>query len=518
VSTDHLQTWSEFAPPSEVAENSVANPFADTAPNSVYFENDARVELQARITHFVEYTQSVLFIEGVRGVGKTTFLRRLASQAGPDWLVATVRADESAAHAPAGSFLDAVATGFGYTSQLPSGDAGLDLFAEFAAATAGRNLTLVLLVDDAENLSSAAADALALLAEPVEGGRPLVRVVLFGQSLPNVLVEQLPKAENGSEPVQRMPLPVLDLQDVSAYLERRVVASGWADAFPFTPDQVAQIHAQSGGLFPAIDRLAAAEWARHAGTVLSPTVSVAQAAKPAEPPRQILLWIAALVAIGAIGFLFVNRTASQAPQSLNATPPASREAQKEVQPAVVSEPVVAPLPSPVGQESVAASSEPPAHDIPQSAVAPRAAPPPVETVVAAAPKIPLAPPPAPEPVVASPATPAAVGGAPVVQGQEGVVWVQSRNPAHFTLQLAAVVTLEGAKTFVAQHGLNDALIYRVTRAGREWAVVVSGDYADMKSAQLATQSLPPALTKSKPWARRFAVLQKELVDQPTPIN
>ena len=120
--------------------------------------------------------------------------------------------------------------------------------------------------------------------------------------------------------------------------------------------------------------------------------------------------------------------------------------------------------------------------------------------------------------MASPATPAAVGGAPVVQGQEGVVWVQSRNPAHFTLQLAAVVTLEGAKTFVAQHGLNDALIYRVTRAGREWAVVVSGDYADMKSAQLATQSLPPALTKSKPWARRFAVLQKELVDQPTPIN
>jgi len=518
VSTEHLQTWSEFAPPSELTENSAPNPFANTASSSVYFENDARVELQARITHFVEYTQSVLFIEGVRGVGKTTFLRRLASQAGPEWLVATVRADESAAHAPARSFLDAVATGFGYAGQLPSGDTGLDLFADFAAATAGRNLTLVLLVDDAENLSSAAADVLALLAEPVEGGRPLVRVVLFGQSLPNVLVEQLPKAENGSEPVQRMPLPELDLQDVNAYLERQVVASGWADAFPFTPKQVAQIHAQSGGLFPAIDRLAAAEWAPLAEAILGPTVSVAEAAKPAEPPRQILLWIAALVAIGAIGFLFVNRTAPQTPQSLNAIPPPGLAAPTESPPAVVPEPVLESVPSPVGPESVAASSEPPVHDIPPSSVAKRAAPPPVETVVAAAPKIPLAPPPAPESGAASPTTPAAVGGAPVVQGQEGLDWVKSQNPAHFTLQLAAVVTLEGAKAFVAQHGLNDALIYRVTRAGREWAVVVSGDYADMKSAQLAAQSLPPALTKSKPWARRFAVLQKELVDQPTPIN
>ena len=93
-----------------------------------------------------------------------------------------------------------------------------------------------------------------------------------------------------------------------------------------------------------------------------------------------------------------------------------------------------------------------------------------------------------------------------------------RRRIYLGLGLAAVVTLEGAKAFVAQYGLNDALIYRVTRAGREWAVVVSGDYANMKSAQLAAQSLPLALTKSKPWARRFAVLQKELVDQPTPIN
>lgn len=429
------------------------DPFADSASGEIYFENEHAAELLSRVVHLVDYTQLLLFVQGAADVGKSTFLQRLVAQGGSDWRVATVRAG---AAATVGAFLSSVAEGLGAAGSVAGGENALDQFVDFATSASVRGVTLVLMVDDAETLNSAEAEAVALVATPVDGGRPLLRVVLFGETLPRDFGELLPKSEDGGVLLQVMPLPALDEGDVRDYLRWRLAMVGWTGEFPFTPAKVAEIYALSKGLFVNVNRLAAAELGGEVGQSVAP-VSAAdftapQTKQPYISARVLILATAMLTAIG----VWVNyRQPPPEPVSLSVL----------TSPAPVVAPVPVPAPSPV----------------------PVLVPVPANT---------------PTPVVEAPLSPAT-----------GSDWVRLRDPSHFTLQYAAVVTMEGAQQFAAKHGLNDAVIYRVNRGGREWSVVIAGDFADMKSAQLAALGSPASLVKSKPWARRFGVLQAELAGQ-----
>lgn len=427
------------------------DPFADSASGEIYFENEHAAELLSRVVHLVDYTQLLLFVQGAAGVGKSTFLQRLVAQGGSDWRVATVRAG---AATTVGTFLSSVAEGLGAAGSVAGGENALDQFVDFATSASVRGVTLVLMVDDAETLNSAEAEAVALVATPVDGGRPLLRVVLFGETLPGDFGKLLPKSEDGGVLLQVMPLPALDEGDVRDYLRWRLAIVGWTGEFPFTPAKVAEIYALSKGLFVNVNRLAAAELGGEVGQSVAP-VSAADFAAPQtkQPYISVRVLILATAMLTAIGVWVNYRQPPPEPVSLSVlTSPA---------------PVVAPVPAP-------------------------------------------SPVPVPVPVQANTSTPAVEAPLSPATGSD---WVRSRDPGHFTLQYAAVVTMEGAQQFAAKHGLNDAVIYRVNRGGREWSVVVAGDFSDMKSAQLAAVANPLPLAKSKPWARRFGVLQAELAGQ-----
>ncbi len=90
-------------------------------------------------------------------------------------------------------------------------------------------------------------------------------------------------------------------------------------------------------------------------------------------------------------------------------------------------------------------------------------------------------------------------------------WVRSRPPEHYALQLTGSVNKASAQAF-ARKWEKLGLVYVVdTRwKGKDWYVVLKGDYGSKPDARKALASLPEALRKQGAWIRTFASVQTAL--------
>lgn len=470
--------------------------FADGPDGDDYFESEGRAELLTELVHLVDYAQLLLFVQGSPGVGKSTLARRLVSQGGPDWRVSRRRGAEAQT---VNEFLARVADELGAAGAVLDNATALDAFVEYATGLSARGITFVLLLDDADKMNAAETEAVALLATPMQNGRPLVRVVMFGEGFPTELPDLLPNSEDGSgPPIKVAPLLPLDEREVADYLRWRLSLSQWQGEFPFSSADVTEIHRLSKGVFTSVNQVASAILARPAGAASGNGAQdhVTAPKRTKKRGNSVLVLSAALASLAVIGIWMAYR--SPPPEIVSLSAHSSIPA-----PAASAAPeIVAKTEADLVKEAPSDSANPEAS--PSSPVA--TAPPVSESI-------------SPEPVAVSGGEePTKTLPAPTftpMPGQigNGADWLRSRNASHFTLQYAAVDSLAGAEQFVAKHGLKDAVIYRINRAGREWAVVVAGDFADMKSAQLFALDGPLGTSKQRPWARRFGVLQVELASQ-----
>ena len=92
---------------------------------------------------------------------------------------------------------------------------------------------------------------------------------------------------------------------------------------------------------------------------------------------------------------------------------------------------------------------------------------------------------------------------------QGLVWLESRNPKHFTLQIMVLTQLSGVKKLMKKYSVlqQKAQYFPVQRKGRLHYVVILGDYPSREAAENALKTLPKALAKA--WIRSFKVLQQQ---------
>jgi DamX protein len=144
--------------------------------------------------------------------------------------------------------------------------------------------------------------------------------------------------------------------------------------------------------------------------------------------------------------------------------------------------------------------------VPEPEIAPEPAPEPViepDSAPTLAEQVPL-PPPAPLPETSAPEA-----SAPAKAAFRSNDWLHSRKPARFTIQLIAATDREALAEFIQQHGLNDqAALLTVKREGRDWYVVVLGDYPSRAAGRAALQNIPTALRRDGAWIRSFSELQQ----------
>lgn len=87
-------------------------------------------------------------------------------------------------------------------------------------------------------------------------------------------------------------------------------------------------------------------------------------------------------------------------------------------------------------------------------------------------------------------------------------WFLSQNPSHYALQLLGVSTENKIINFIEKYGLNDdAGYYKTKFNGKDWFVLIYGDFTDADAAIGARESLPDYLKIPSPWVRSLKSIQ-----------
>lgn len=91
-------------------------------------------------------------------------------------------------------------------------------------------------------------------------------------------------------------------------------------------------------------------------------------------------------------------------------------------------------------------------------------------------------------------------------------WVKTRPSTHLTIQLLGAYEPATVNRFVSRHKLEGKVaIVKTKRHGRDWYLVLMGDYASRNQAHKALAGLPKSLRGAGPWPRSFGSVRRTLV-------
>jgi DamX protein len=109
-----------------------------------------------------------------------------------------------------------------------------------------------------------------------------------------------------------------------------------------------------------------------------------------------------------------------------------------------------------------------------------------------------------------------IGSGGARQGRQGTAlkdssWIRQRNPAHYTIQIAGAYGRKVLADIGGRLALPGPLaLYQRDWNGREWNVLLYGDFSSRTEAQAAINSLPEEIMAAKPWVRRLSWVQEDL--------
>lgn len=222
-------------------------PFSPNGGPAFFYGNAEREQYLNMLLHLTQYSEELLLVTGMPGVGKTALLQKYLSRADDHWQICRI---EGSATAAADALFLRIAECFRLDlAQVPPDQLLGALSAHLNRVQ--QQMTPVLVIDDAEKLLDDALEIVLRLAT-LEGehGR-LIRVTLFAQ--PDI-AERLkaPRFEAIPEP-HRLDLHPMEEEDTGAYLNHRLRAAGYSGATPFTPKLVRRIQKASRGVPSAIN-------------------------------------------------------------------------------------------------------------------------------------------------------------------------------------------------------------------------------------------------------------------------
>jgi len=239
--TDLLEYW-----------NLRERPFEATWDTRFYFQSRDHDEALNRLAYLVgERTMNLGMLTGEVGCGKTLTRAVFMSRLDPKQFAVIVQ-DTSAF--PFKDLLGSVLqtldpTGLGTTKY-----ARCDRLAKSAKRLHDENRHLVLIFDEAQEMTPATMNDLKMLTNLNGGGQNYLTIVLLGQPELRSKIVKLPAIDQRIS--LRFHLNPLNLMEAGAYLVHRLKAAGHSSGDVFAPDAVAQLFGACHGVPRELNRLA----------------------------------------------------------------------------------------------------------------------------------------------------------------------------------------------------------------------------------------------------------------------
>lgn len=193
----------------------------------------------------------ITLITGEVGAGKTTLLHQLLKSLGDDLEVGLV----SNAHGTRDELLRWVLQSLGQPVP-PSADyvALFGQFEEFLIATYAKGRRVVLIFDEAQNLSRKSLEELRMFTNINANKDELLQLVLVGQPELRENVRHPQLTQFAQRVASSFHLPTLSSEDVEHYIHHRLQVAGATDNI-FTRDACKLIHAETSGVPRLINQL-----------------------------------------------------------------------------------------------------------------------------------------------------------------------------------------------------------------------------------------------------------------------
>lgn len=227
-------------------------PFRLTPDTEFLYMSPAHARAKAYMDYTVWNREGFVVITGEIGCGKTTLIQKLLSELDDEnVLVAKVfqtQLDES-------EFLQAMLVEFGLNPFSAKKVELIDMLNTFLVENFLKYKQLVLVVDDAHNLSMKVLEEIRMLSGLETQKEKILHVILVGQPPLNEMIES-PEMEQLLQRVRlRFHLKALSQEETADYVSHRLRVAGATDGGLFTPDTIPVIHKYTGGIPRLINTL-----------------------------------------------------------------------------------------------------------------------------------------------------------------------------------------------------------------------------------------------------------------------
>lgn len=221
-------------------------PFAITPDPRYLYLSERHAEALAHLMYGINEAGGFIQLTGEVGTGKTTVIRSLLEQlpghadvalilnprVTPAEFLLTI-CEELHIHVPE--------SGRGSTKTL------MDLIGRQLLDTHARGRRVVLIVDEAQNLSTETLEQVRLLTNLETATTKLLQIILIGQPELRALLDQPDLRQLAQRITGRYHLNPLSAEETAGYVKHRMRVAG-ATAEVFTPSALREIHRLSGGI------------------------------------------------------------------------------------------------------------------------------------------------------------------------------------------------------------------------------------------------------------------------------
>ncbi len=219
-------------------------PFAITPNPHFLFLSKTHKEVFAHLLYGIRQRSGFIELIGEVGTGKTTVLRTLMGQLTEENYRLALIFNPSLS---AGELLRGINREFGLAAAATPAELLEDLN-HFLLRENAAGRTVILVIDEAQNLEPAVLEQIRLLSNLETETTKLIQIVLVGQPELAELLARPDLRQLAQRITVRFHLQPMDFADSAAYIEHRLQVAGGHGRNIFTPAAVRRIYRWSGGL------------------------------------------------------------------------------------------------------------------------------------------------------------------------------------------------------------------------------------------------------------------------------
>lgn len=227
-------------------------PFLLSPDVRFFFPSTEHRRALAFLEYGLEQSDGFIVITGGVGTGKTMLVQTLLKQLDPrDTLVATVVTTQLKDD----DLLRLVSTGFGLSIETGSKAVLLRDLEQLCREEAQTGRRMLLVVDEAQNLSKEAVEELRMLSNFQHEGEPLLQIFLLGQEEFRTTLLSPGFEQLRQRVIATYHLSPLDADETQTYIEHRLSLVGWVHDPEITDDAFAMIYQYTDGVPRRINNL-----------------------------------------------------------------------------------------------------------------------------------------------------------------------------------------------------------------------------------------------------------------------